>query len=163
MRLDRRVVLLALVLAYMLTFRLLVLPDRRAAAGAREAAAAAERELRSLLDLRIRYEQQREDLETFLGQVDTTAFLPVIEARINELALAPKLKSIASVGRELVSGVRAAGFDLRLEGLDLREAVLLLEALEGERGLHLDRVVLDRDRDGRSLTVRVRVFTIRRS
>lgn len=162
MKIDRRAILLALALAYLLTVRLAVLPARRETVRLAGDVTARERELGALLDLRIRYEEKKDELEAVLRDRDATSFLPVIEAKVKSLGLGSDLRSIISVGRELVTGVRAEGFDLRFEGLDLRQSVLLLEALQGEPGLHLDRVVLDRSRDGRSLAARVRVYTIRR-
>jgi len=54
------------------------------------------------------------------------------------------------------------GYDLRLEGIGLKEVILFSESMQQEEGFYLDRIVLEKSKDGMSLSARLRILTIKK-
>ncbi|HNQ35532.1 MAG TPA: hypothetical protein PKN80_05650 [bacterium] len=161
-KIDRRVPVLGMVLAYILAVGLVAAPNWREARRLERERAAAQHSLDNLLEINARYQRSSSGLKGALRPDGATGLLTVAQQTARQLNISEKLKSAVPVYRELTGGLQAEGFDLRLEGLNTEEAVRLAEALQREDGFYLDRLALERSRDGLSLSARLRFLALKK-
>ena len=162
MKIDKKLMALATAFLYLLAIRLVIVPNWQTAAQLRKETVDVKNSLRSPVDLNAQY-QVLSELETALQDEGSTGLLSVVQNKAQKLGFSAKLKAVTPAVRELSTGFRLEGFDLRLEGVNLKEVVFFLESLSGEKGFYLDRLILEKSRDGMSLSARLRFLTIRKS
>jgi len=160
MKIDRKILITAVIFLYLLVIRFAVAPNWRAAAKIRKETVTLKKELDDIVALNARYRSLRNDLETALRRDGPSGFLSEIQKKAEGLGFSSKLKTVTPFTRELNNQFRLEGFDIRLEGVDLKETVLFTEALQEQKGFYLDRLVLEKSRDGMSLSARLRLLTI---
>jgi hypothetical protein len=162
MKIDRKFLIPALVIFYLLAIRLAVTPNWQAAGKWKKETADLNKSLNSLTALNAEYSSVRGGLEAALRREGSTGILSAAQKKAQEMGIAGKLKAVTPVVRDLNAAFRLEGYDLRLEEVSLKEAVLFSEAMQEEDGFYLDRLVLEKSQNGMSLSVRLRVLTIRK-
>ncbi len=156
---ENKTVALGILLMYMLTLRLAVIPSRRAGLALQEETAALQARLKHQVDSRSFLATTDWPVEMLLQKKAPGALLPVVERKADELQLSGRLKTVIPVTRDLGGGFHANGFDLRLESLNLEESILFLKTLETEAGFYLERATMEKSRAGDDLSLRVRILT----
>ncbi len=162
MKRENKALILGIILIYILILQLVVLPNRQRGVALRAEADQLKSRLAGQVDVRAVLAEKGWMVNLLRKEQEAAALLPVIEERVSELELSGRLKTVVPVTQDLGAGVRAEGFDLRLEDLSLREAVLLLELLQQEPSFYLDRFALEKSRDQRYVSLRARILTIRK-
>ncbi|MFH0796549.1 MAG: hypothetical protein V2A65_05760 [Candidatus Omnitrophota bacterium] len=161
-KLDKRVYILGIVFLYILVIRLVIMPNYKAAKRWQRETSVLNQKMNSLSILNSQYQQIYPSLKAVLQKEDFTGLLSKIQNQAQKLGLSENLKTAVPVVRELNSRFRAEGYELRLERVNLKEIILLLSVLEKEGGICLDRLVLEKSKDGMSLSARIRLLTIKR-
>ena len=162
MKTDRKFVILAVVVFYLLAIRLAVVPNWQSAGKFKKETADLSKSLSSLTALNAEYLSARSGLEAALRRGGSTGILSAVQKKAQEMGFSAKLKSVTPVVRDLNTAFRLEGYDLRLEGIGLKEVILFSESMQKEDGFYLDRIVLEKSKDGMSLSARLRVLTIRK-
>ena len=162
MKIDRKFVILAVVVFYLLVIRLAIAPNWQSAGKFKKETADLSKSLSSLTALNAGYLSARSGLEAALHRKGSTGILSAAQKKAQEMGIAAKLKSVTPVVRDLNTAFRLEGYDLRLEGVSLKEAILFSESMQKENGFYLDRIVLEKSKDGMSLSALLRVLTIRK-
>ncbi|MFA5394179.1 MAG: hypothetical protein WC081_05805 [Candidatus Ratteibacteria bacterium] len=162
MKIDRKFVILAIVVFYFLVIRFAIVPNWQAAGKFKKETADLNKSLNSLVTLNAGYLSARGGLEAALHREGSTGIISAAQNKTQEMGFAEKLKSVTPVVRDLNGAFRLEGYDLRLEEVSLKEAVLFSESMQKEEGFYLDRIVLEKSKDGMSLLVRLRVLTIKK-
>lgn len=162
MKTDKKLLVPAIIIFYLLIIRLAIVPNWQAAGKYRKDAGELNKSLNSLSALNTKYFSERSGLEEALRREGSTGILSAAQKKAQELGFSAKLKSATPVVRELNKELRLEGYDLRLEGISLKDAVLFAESMQKENGFYLDRFVMEKTKDGMSLSVRLRVLTIRK-
>ena len=162
MKIDRKFVILAVVAFYLLAIRLAIAPNWQAAGKFKKETADLSKSLSSLTTLNAEYFSARSGLEAALRREGSTGILSAAQKKAQEMGFAAKLKSVTPVVRDLNAAFRLEGYDLRLEEVSLKEAILFSESMQKEDGFYLDRIVLEKSKDGMSLSARLCVLTIRK-
>lgn len=162
MKIDRKFVILAVVVFCLLVIRLVIAPNWQSAGKFKKETADLSKSLSSLTALNAGYLSARSGLEAALRRKGSTGILSAAQKKAQEMGFAAKLKSVTPVVRDLNAAFRLEGYDLRLEGVSLKEAILFSESMQKEDGFYLDRIVLEKSKDGMSLSALLRVLTIRK-
>ncbi|MBU2495593.1 MAG: hypothetical protein ABIK20_04765 [Candidatus Omnitrophota bacterium] len=162
MKIDRKFVILAVVLFYLLVIRLAIAPNWQSAGKLKKETADLSKSLSSLTTLNAGYLSERRGLEAALRREGSTGILSAAQNKAQEMGIAAKLKSVTPIVRDLNAAFRLEGYDLRLEEVSLKEAILFSESMQKEDGFYLDRIVLEKSKDGMSLSARLRILTIRK-
>ena len=162
MKIGHKFVILAVVAFYLLAIPLAIAPNWQAAGKFKKETADLNKSLSSLTTLNTKYSLVRSGLEAALRQKGSTGILSAAQKKAQEMGFAAKLKSVTPVVRDLNAAFRLEGYDLRLEGIGLKEVILFSESMQKEDGFYLDRIVLEKSKDGMSLSARLRVLTIRK-
>ena len=162
MKLDRKFVILAVIAFCLLVIRLAIAPNWQAAGKLKKETADLSKSLSSLTALNAGHLSARSGLEAALRREGSTGILSAAQKKAQEMGFAAKLKSVTPVVRDLNAAFRLEGYDLRLEEVSLKEAILFSESMQKEDGFYLDRIVLEKSKDGMSLSARLRVLTIRK-
>jgi len=162
MKIDRKFVILAVIVFYLLAIRLVILPNWQAAGKFKKEAADLNKSLNSLTILNAEYLSARSGLESALRRDGSAGILSAVQKKTQEMGISAKLKSVKPFVRDLNTAFRLEGYDLRLEGIGLKEVVLFSESLQKEEGFYLDRIVLEKSKDGMSLSARLRILTIKK-
>ena len=162
MKIDRKFVILAVVAFYLLVIRLAIAPNWQAAGKFKKETADLSKSLSSLTALNAQYLSARSGLEAALRREGSAGILSAVQKKAQEMGLAAKLKAVTPVVRDLNAAFQLEGYDLRLEGVSLKEVILFSESLQKEDGFYLDGIVLEKSKDGMSLSARLRVLTIRK-
>ena len=162
MKIDRKFVILAVVIFYLLVIRLAIVPNWQAAGKFKKETVDLNKSLSSLTTLNAEYFSVRNGLEAALQRKGSTGILSAAQKKAQEMGFAAKLKSVTPVVRDLNAAFRLEGYDLHLEGVSLKEAILFSESMQKEDGFYLDRIVLEKSKDGMSLSALLRVLTIRK-
>jgi len=160
-KLDAKILLAGLVLVYILTVRLVLIPNWQETRKLRREEALSREKLASLTDLARHYQEIGPGIESVFGEGATSGFLSLVQQKTQELGLSGKFKAAVPVSRGVNPDVRFEGFDLRFEGVNLKDAVLFLETMEKESGFYLDRIILEKNRDGITLSARLRFLSVR--
>ena len=162
MKIDRKFMILAVVAFYLLVIRLAVAPNWQAAGKLKKETADLNKSLSSLTTLNAEYLSVRGGLEAALCREGSTGILSAAQKKAQEMGFSAKLKSVTPVVRDLNTVFRLEGYDLRLEEVSLKEIILFSESMQKEEGFYLDRIVLEKSKDGMSLSTRLRVLTIKK-
>ena len=162
MKIDRKFVILTIVVFYLLVIRLAIVPNWQSAGKFKKETTDLSKTLSSLTTLNTEYSSVRSGLEAALRREGSTGILSAAQKKAQEMGFAAKLKSVTPVVRDLNAAFRLEGYDLRLEEVSLKEAILFSESIQKEDGFYLDRIVLEKSKNGVSLSVRLRVLTIRK-
>ena len=158
---EKRVYIPVIIFLYVLVIRFVIIPNYKTAKRCQRETSVLNQKMLSLSILNSQYQQISPSLKAVLQSEDSTGLLSAIQKEIQKTGLSGKLKTAVPVVRELNSRIRAEGYELRLERLNLKEIILLLEALEKEGGTCLDRLILEKSKDGMSLSARIRLLTIK--
>ena len=161
MKLDHKFVILAIIAFYLLAIRLAIVPNWQAAGKFKSEAAGLNKELNSLAALNAEYLSERSGLEAALRREGSTGILSAAQKKAQEMGFAAKLKSVTPVVRDLTAAFRLEGYDLRLDEVSLKEVILFSESMQKEDGFYLDRIVLEKNRDGMTLSARLRILTVK--
>ena len=162
MKIDRKFAILAVVVFYLLVIRLAIVPNWQAAVKFKKETADLSKSLSSLTTLNAEYFSVRSGLEAALRREGSTGILSAAQKKAQEMGFAAKLKSVKPFVRDLNAAFRLEGYDLRLEEVNLKEAILFSESMQKEDGFYLDRIVLEKSKDGMSLSAQLRILTIRK-
>jgi len=162
MKPDKNFIIPTVIVFYFLVIRLAVAPNWQAAGKLKKDAADLNKSLSSLAALNAEYLPALGNLEAALRGEGSTGILSAVQKKAQEMGFSEKLKSVTPVVRDLNAEFRLEGYDLRLEGVGLKETVLFSDAMQKEPGFYLDRIVLEKSKDGMSLSVRLRILTIRK-
>lgn len=162
MKIDRKFVILAVVVFYILAIRLAIMPNWQAAGKFKKETADLSKSLSSLTALNAEYFSARRGLEAALRRDGSAGILSAVQKKAQAMGISAKLKAVTPVVRDLNAAFQLEGYDLRLEGIGLKEMILFSESMQKEDGFYLDRIVLEKSKDGMSLLARLRVLTIRK-
>jgi hypothetical protein len=162
MKLDRKSIILMVVVFYLLTIRLAIVPNWQAAGKLKKETADLKKSLSSQTALNAEYLSALPGLEAALRREGSTGIISAVQKRAQDMGISANLKSVAPVVRDLSAGFRLEGYDLRLEGIGLQKVVSFLESMQQEDGFYLDRFVLEKSKDGMSLSARVRIMGVTR-
>ncbi|MCX5642936.1 MAG: hypothetical protein NTY10_06915 [Candidatus Omnitrophica bacterium] len=162
MKLDKKFVIFAAVVFYLLVIRLAVVPNWQSAGKLKKETADLNKSLSSLTTLNEEYLSVRSGLEAALRREGSTGILSAAQKKAQEMGFSAKLKSVTPVIRDLNAAFRLEGYNLRLEEVSLKEVILFSESMQQEDGFYLDRIVLEKSKDGMSLSAQLRILTIRK-
>ena len=155
-------VILAAVIFYLLLIRLAVVPNWQSSGKLKKETADLNKSLSSLTTLNAEYFSVRSGLEAALRREGSTGILSAAQKKAQEMGFSAKLKSVTPVIRDLNAAFRLEGYNLRLEEVSLKEVILFSESMQKEDGFYLDRIVLEKSKDGMSLSAQLRILTIRK-
>jgi len=159
MKIEKKVLASLVIFFYLLVFQFAIVPNWETVVKIRNETAALKKELDNLVAFNSRYRWWQNELEATFHKDSPSNLLSVIEKKADNLNLSAKLKAVTPFRRDLTSRFRLEGFDINLEGVNLKEVVLFTEAVEEEKGVFLDRLALEKSKDGMSLSARLRFLT----
>ena len=162
MKADKKLLILAVVLFYLLAIRLVIAPNWQAAGKFKKETADLNKSLSSLTALNAEYLSARSGLEAALRREGSAGILSAVQRKAQAMGFSSKLKAVTPVVRDLNAVFRLEGYDLRLEGIGLKEVILFSESMQQEEGFYLDRIALEKSKDGMSLSARLRILTIKK-
>jgi hypothetical protein len=162
MKIDRKFVILSVVIFYFLAIRFVIMPNWQAAGKFKKETADLNKSLSSLSTLNAEYFSVRSGLEAALRREGSAGILSAAQKKAQEMGFAGKLKSVTPVVLDLNTAFRLEGYNLRLEEVSLKEAIIFSESMQKEKGFYLDRLVLEKSKDGMSLSAQLRILTIRK-
>ena len=154
--------ILAVVVFYLLIIRLAVVPNWQAAGKLKKETADLSKSLSSLTALNTEYLSARSGLEAALRRDGSVGILSAVQKKAQEMGFSAKLKAVTPVLRDLNAAFQLEGYDLRLEEVGLKEVILFSESMQKEEGFYLDRIILEKSKDGMSLSARLRILTIKK-
>lgn len=162
MKIDRKFVILAVVVFYLLVIRLAIAPNWQAVGKFKKETVDLNKSLSSLTALNAQYRSARSGLEAALRREGSAGILSAVQKKAQEMGFSAKIKAVTPFVRDLNSAFRLEGYSLRLEGVGLKEVVIFSESMQKDEGFYLDRIILEKSKDGMSLSAQLRIVTIRK-
>lgn len=162
MKADKKLLIPAVIILYLLVIKSVIVPNWQAAGKFKKEAAVLNKELNSLIALNTEHLSARSGLEAALRRDGSAGILSTVQKKTQKMGLSAKLKAVTPIVRNLNSVFQLEGYDFFLEGVSLKEIIIFSESMQKEEGFYLDRLVLEKNKDGMSLSARLRILTIKR-